>query len=95
MSELLYVTDSYLQTFEAVVTEQVEGGVVLDRTAFYPGGGGQPCDFGMLTAGDQNWEVTKVAKVNGRPVHFIAGELPEVGTAQPKRPRRCSPASIA
>jgi misacylated tRNA(Ala) deacylase len=81
MTELLYVTDSYLQTFEAVVTEQVEGGVVLDRTAFYPGGGGQPCDFGMLTAGDQNWEVTKVAKVNGRPVHFIAGELPEVGTA--------------
>src|SRR5688572_25254673 len=40
MTELLYPTDSYLQTFETIVTEQVEGGVVLDQTAFYPGGGG-------------------------------------------------------
>lgn len=81
MTELLYLTDAYLQNFEAVVTEQVEGGVVLDRSAFYPGGGGQPCDFGTLQAGDQTWQVTKVRRVSGKPVHFIEGELPAVGTA--------------
>lgn len=81
MTELLCLTDAYLQAFEATVTEQVEGGVVLDRTAFYPGGGGQPSDIGTLRAGDQSWEVTKVQKVSGKPVHFIAGDLPEVGSA--------------
>ncbi len=81
MTELLYLTDSYVQNFEATVTEQVDGGVVLDRTAFYPGGGGQPCDFGSLRAGEQSWQVTKVKRVNGKPVHFIGGDLPDVGTA--------------
>ncbi|MFZ0544417.1 MAG: alanyl-tRNA editing protein [Candidatus Promineifilaceae bacterium] len=81
MTELLYLTDAYLQNFEATVTEQAEGGVVLDRSAFYPGGGGQPCDFGTLQAGDRVWQVTKVKRVNGQPVHFIEGDLPEIGTA--------------
>jgi misacylated tRNA(Ala) deacylase len=81
MTELLYLTDSYVQNFEAVVTEQAEGGVVLDQTAFYPGGGGQPCDVGSLQAGDQLWQVTGIKRVGGRLVHFIAGDLPEVGSA--------------
>ena len=81
MSELLYLEDAYLQQFEAKVIAQVEGGVVLDRTAFYPGGGGQPCDYGYLIAGENRWQVDRVRKVNGRPVHFISGDLPEVGTA--------------
>lgn len=81
MTELIYETDSYAQTFEATVIEQVEGGVMLDRTAFYPGGGGQPNDVGTFSDGNQTWTVTLVKKVNGRPVHFIEGELPVVGTA--------------
>ena len=81
MTELLFLTDAYVQEFEAVVTAQVEGGVVLDRTAFYPGGGGQPCDFGVLQAGDQTWDVVMVKKVGGQVIHFIEGELPGVGTA--------------
>ena len=81
MTELLCLTDAYLQNFEAVVTERVEGGVILDRTAFYPGGGGQPCDTGTLQAGDQSWQVSKVQRVSGKPVHFIEGDLPAVGTA--------------
>lgn len=80
MTELLYVTDAYVQTFTATVTEAAEG-VVLDRTAFYPGGGGQPCDMGALLAGDQSWTVTAVKKVGGRVVHFVAGAPPAVGTA--------------
>ncbi|HFQ94224.1 MAG TPA: alanyl-tRNA editing protein [Anaerolineae bacterium] len=81
MTELLFLTDAYLREFTAVVTAQVEGGVLLDRTAFYPGGGGQPCDFGVLAADGRAWPVTKVKKVSGQVVHFIEGELPEVGTA--------------
>ena len=64
-----------------MVTAQVEGGVVLDRTAFYPGGGGQSCDYGVLLADGRPWNVTNVKKVSGQVVHFIAGELPETGTA--------------
>jgi len=81
MTELLYLTDAYLKEFDATVTAQVDGGVVLNRTAFYPGGGGQPNDVGALSAGDRTWDVTKVKKVKGQVVHFIEGELPGEGTA--------------
>ena len=81
MTELLYVTDAYVKTFTATITETVEGGVVLARSAFYPSGGGQPSDAGTLSASDQSWDVKKVKKVSGKVVHFIDGDLPEVGTA--------------
>ena len=82
MTELLYTTDAYVRNFDAVVTAVTEdNGVVLERTAFYPGGGGQPNDEGTLTAGDQTWNVTKVKKVGGEVVHFVEGEPPVVGTA--------------
>jgi misacylated tRNA(Ala) deacylase len=80
MTDLLYAVDSYLKEFEARVVAHVEGGVVLDRTAFYPGGGGQPGDEGELTTVDAAWKVTAVKKVDGRPAHFIDGDLPAVGT---------------
>ena len=84
MTELICLTDAYCQTFEAIVTDVVEGGVILDRTAFYPGGGGQPCDIGTLSADGVTYSVTKVKKVNGQPVHFIqaegTGALPTEGT---------------
>jgi len=75
MSELLYLTDAYLKEFNATVTAVSDGGVILNQTAFYPGGGGQPCDVGTLSAGDQTWNVTKVKKVNGQVVHFVDGEI--------------------
>ena len=80
MTKLLFLTDAYLQNFEAVVTAVSDDGAVLDKTAFYPGGGGQPCDCGTLTGGDTTWHVTKVKKVGGQVVHFVAGEKPVVGT---------------
>ncbi|MEO7371504.1 MAG: alanine--tRNA ligase-related protein, partial [Ilumatobacteraceae bacterium] len=48
MTELLYLRDAYLTEFDAVVVDVREGGIALDRTAFYPTGGGQAHDTGTL-----------------------------------------------
>lgn len=81
MTELLYQTDSYLREFTATV-EAVEGqNVALDRTAFYPGGGGQPCDLGTLAGpGAATWPVVKVQKSGATVWHTVEGEPPAVGT---------------
>ena len=79
MTEALYHQDSYIQTFEATVTQVREDGVVLDRTAFYPGGGGQPNDVGTLSADGQTWTVTKVGRKDGAVVHQLEGGAPAVG----------------
>jgi misacylated tRNA(Ala) deacylase len=62
MTELLYQTDSYLREFDATVTAVEGSTVALDRTAFYPSGGGQPNDVGTLSAEGNTWQVTKVRK---------------------------------
>jgi misacylated tRNA(Ala) deacylase len=83
MTELLYQTDSYLQTFDAIVTSADESnhGVILDRTAFYPGGGGQPADQGTLTVEGTTYAVARAKNIGGQIVHLISGEmtLPPVG----------------
>ena len=79
MTELLYQTDSYLREFEAHVTEVASNGVVLDRTAFYVGGGGQPCDVGRLLSDGGEWEVVKVGRSEGRIVHKLDHDPPPVG----------------
>ena len=81
MTRLLYQTDSTLREFEAQVVEVVGDGVVLDRTAFYPGGGGQPCDTGWLEAGAERWQVGKVGRKEGRVVHSVDRDPPPVGTS--------------
>jgi misacylated tRNA(Ala) deacylase len=80
MTELLYQTNSYLHEFQAVVTKLVADGVVLNRTAFFPGGGGQPNDIGWLEADGGRWEVTKVKRHQGRMVHTLDQPVPPVGT---------------
>ncbi len=86
MTELLYTTDSYLKSFEArvqAVDEQARA-VLLDRTAFYPGGGGQPCDTGTLTdPAGRVWQVSRVKKAAEGIWHTLAGEaaLPQPGDA--------------
>ena len=81
MTELLYQTDSALREFEALVAEVVSDGVVLDRTAFYPGGGGQPCDAGWIEVEGERWEVRKVGRKEGRVVHYLDREPPPVGAS--------------
>lgn len=77
MTELLYLSDAYLKEFDATVVDVDADGrrVALDRTAFYPTGGGQPHDEGML-AGDR---VTDVRKEGDLVWHTLDGALPSVG----------------
>ena len=79
MTDLLYLDDSYLKEFQARVTELAEDGVVLDRSAFYAGGGGQPSDTGLLRDQDRQYQVTGLARSGGQVVHRIQGQLPQVG----------------
>ena len=80
MTELLYQTDSYLREFQATVVEVKGAQVALDRTAFYPQGGGQPCDTGVLLFGDQRLPVVRVRQQKGTVWHQIEGDPPPVGT---------------
>ncbi len=78
MTEQLYLRDSYLSQFTATVVahDSEKNGLILDRSAFYPGGGGQPCDIGLLRAGQSEYAVGKVARGN---LHIIKGALPPIG----------------
>jgi misacylated tRNA(Ala) deacylase len=83
MTELLYQTDSYLQTFEACI-ESIDAenrAIILDRSAFYPGGGGQPADSGSLVVSDTLYPIKRAKKVGSQVLHFVEGDvpLPEVG----------------
>jgi misacylated tRNA(Ala) deacylase len=84
MTELLYQTDSYIKSFKATVTavDEDNHGIVLDQTAFYPGGGGQPPDSGTITFHDKRYIVLRVKRITGKLIHIIEGkeELPKAGT---------------
>jgi misacylated tRNA(Ala) deacylase len=84
MTELLYLSDSYTKTFKASVIgiDAENKGIVLDRTAFYPGGGGQPADLGTLTFEDTVVPVVKTQKINGQLLHLYQDDfnLPEIGS---------------
>lgn len=78
MTALLYQTDSYLKEFDASVTavEDNTRSVVLERSAFYPGGGGQPCDSGVLSLAGQAWPVSRLRKGPQGVEHILDGADP-------------------
>ncbi|HLD02417.1 MAG TPA: alanyl-tRNA editing protein, partial [Candidatus Nanoarchaeia archaeon] len=80
MTDALYLNDSYLKEFDATIESVTDGKyVVLDRTAFYPKGGGQDCDTGEIIKDGKEYEVVFVGKFDGKISHEVknAAELKE------------------
>lgn len=90
MTEMLYMADNYVKEFDATVqkagesqateSRPGEGYVVLDRSAFYPLGGGQEYDTGTIFWEGKTSRVSKVLKEEGQVRHYLEGEMPPEGT---------------
>ncbi len=87
MTDLLYQTDSYLREFDASIqaVDAETRAVQLDRTAFYPGGGGQPADGGTLSVGAVAYPLIRARKGPEGIWHLLGGEAP---LPQPGAPAR-------
>lgn len=76
----LYYEDPYIRKFKAQVLRVLNGKyVVLDQTAFYPEGGGQPPDLGFIRFNEEQSEVTNVQKVGNVIIHKVKGKAPQEG----------------
>ena len=80
MTELLHMKDNYVQEFDATVISSGENYVILDRTAFYPEGGGQSSDIGILTDGTLTSHVSEVRKIEGEVRHILKDTTFDVGS---------------
>ena len=80
MTELLYLTDSYIQNFSATITgiDQENSGVILDQTAFFPGGGGQQADSGTLTIAGTTYTIKRARRIGGKFIHQFSEGLPSI-----------------
>ena len=72
MTEPLFWKNPYIKEFEATIIGVKKEGVVLDQTLFYPGGGGQASDRGILKNGALTFKVDNVYKQENEIVHHIA-----------------------
>ncbi|MBK5112479.1 MAG: alanyl-tRNA editing protein [Candidatus Heimdallarchaeota archaeon] len=70
-TKMLYMEDNHVQSFEAKVLSADENYVVLDRTAFYPEGGGQECDNGTLSFDNHVITISKVKRESGEVRHYL------------------------
>jgi len=83
-TRLVYYEDAYMKEFEARVikikSENGETGVVLDRTVFYHGGGGQPPDTGLIENDSVQARVVRLRRHGEIIIHFVdevVGEIRE------------------
>ena len=73
MENALYMNDSYLKEFEAEVANVKDDKyIALDKTAFYPSGGGQPHDTGIMACNGQEYSVVYVGKFSGQISHEVS-----------------------
>ncbi|WP_429663731.1 alanyl-tRNA editing protein [Bacillus gobiensis] len=71
MEKELFLENSYHTSCKTVIKEISDNKVILDQTVFYPTGGGQPFDTGVLKQGDYEFEVTQVKREQGEIVHYL------------------------
>jgi misacylated tRNA(Ala) deacylase len=73
----LFAVDAYLRSFEATVldVDRDERRLLLSRTAFFPGGGGQPYDTGTLALPEGSQDVVRVKRDGGGIWHWLDGDL--------------------
>ncbi|BAB59343.1 hypothetical protein [Thermoplasma volcanium GSS1] len=71
MTEKLYYADSYIKEFDGNVIEVKENRLILDRTAFYPTGGGQPNDTGVIFCCGKEYRVNDVTKDGDEVIHVV------------------------
>jgi len=85
MTDLLFRADPYLTHAEArVIAHTPEGGLVVDRSVFYPTGGGQPGDSGHMVWEGGRLQIATTVKVEGGFVALVPGEavaMPPVGAS--------------
>jgi misacylated tRNA(Ala) deacylase len=79
VTDLLFLRDAELRSFDAVVVGAVEDRIELDRTAFYATSGGQPHDTGTLAWEGGSARVVEVRKDAEGLWHRLEGDLPPVG----------------
>src|SRR3989344_2556505 len=73
MKSALYMNDSCIKEFEATVEEVKDDKfVILDKTAFYPNGGGQPYDTGIMICNNEEYPVVFVGKFSGKISHEVS-----------------------
>jgi len=83
MNKLLYMDNiegNYIREFDAVVTKNKKNYVCFDKTAFYPLGGGQPSDTGIIKWDTKVVKIIEVIKKGDTIQHIIDGDKPPVGT---------------
>ncbi len=80
MTEVLYLKDCYLKEFDTEIVNVKDGKyIILDKTAFYPVGGGEPNDTGKIIFNDQEYNVVFVGKFENEISHEVDKEGLEIG----------------
>jgi alanyl-tRNA synthetase len=72
----LYYDNAKISEFTGIVLYSGDKRIITNQTAFYPEGGGQPCDLGYFMANGKRVNVTDVQKYNDSIVHFLDGDIP-------------------
>jgi misacylated tRNA(Ala) deacylase len=84
VSDNICYRDAYARQTDATVLETDASGILLDRTVFYPGGGGQPADVGWIRAPDSGeWRVVAARKRSDDIWHDVEGGAapPPIGSS--------------